>query len=480
MMFTVTTTQDQSDGATADGLSLREAIALANARPGADRIVFAAGPGDAFEAGGLIRLTQGELEITDAVVIDGTAAGGAVVITGDALGDDALLDDGPITDVRASLPANRTAPNLLADNSRVFTITNPDAETTLAGLTVTGGSGRGAASNDYSGGGIRSLANLVGRELIVSGNGFFVGEEQEDFQDGGGLAVYANLELYDSDISNNFVSGETKRGGGIFAKNAFLFNSEITANSVATDGFGGGIFANNITIIDSIVSFNSAGGLNIGYGGGLYGNNIVVIESNIKSNSVSGADIAAHGGGISGVFDDPFDGFETRNGSVFLMNSIVNGNSISGGNSGAGISAATVTAVGTEISENTIPVFGSGAAISADHIWLMDSLISDNVIGDADTPGIVAETVVAINTTFFNNVSTIPIIPSIQAILASDVILYGVTVTGGIAQSERMTLSAAVSANNLKLKNSLILGNGLNFIAVDGSSGNNSSLEGGE
>jgi len=52
------------------GLSLREAIVLANANPGTDLITFAHGMGDAFEGGGTIYLTLGtELHIGSDITI---------------------------------------------------------------------------------------------------------------------------------------------------------------------------------------------------------------------------------------------------------------------------------------------------------------------------------------------------------------------------------------------------------------------------
>ena len=68
----------------------------------------------------LIRLTQGELSISDGLTIDGSSVGG-VVITGDADGDDVTLAGTHITDVTASLGGTAgAADDLLDDNSRVL------------------------------------------------------------------------------------------------------------------------------------------------------------------------------------------------------------------------------------------------------------------------------------------------------------------------------------------------------------------------
>ena len=108
----VNTTLDEFDGGIVDGdVSLRDAIAAANAAAGADDIGFDAAVFNG-EAGDILRLTQGQIAITDALTIDG---GAGVTITGDADGDDVTLAGG-ITDVDASLAA-RTASTTTAASS---------------------------------------------------------------------------------------------------------------------------------------------------------------------------------------------------------------------------------------------------------------------------------------------------------------------------------------------------------------------------
>ena len=89
--FTVTTTLDENDANPTEanpggaGLSLREALVLANDNPGADTIEFAAGAGEAFENGGTITLTNGQLVGGESVTILGDADGdgNGVVLDGD-------------------------------------------------------------------------------------------------------------------------------------------------------------------------------------------------------------------------------------------------------------------------------------------------------------------------------------------------------------------------------------------------------------
>ena len=84
-----------------DGISLREAVEASNNTPGSDTITF---DGSVFTGGAnsLVRLTGGELGITEDLTIDGST-GTDIVITGDRAGDDTTLPGTFITDVTAGL-----------------------------------------------------------------------------------------------------------------------------------------------------------------------------------------------------------------------------------------------------------------------------------------------------------------------------------------------------------------------------------------
>ncbi|MEO1613933.1 MAG: hypothetical protein AAFU55_16485, partial [Pseudomonadota bacterium] len=129
--FIVTTLADENDSGASvanpggTGLSLREAVALANNAAGADTILFDQG------LAGTIRLTLDEISITDDLTINGGEAfeSNLITISGDSLGDDVLADG--VTDLAAS-----TAGGYLSDNTRIFTAT---ADLTLQSLIITGG-----------------------------------------------------------------------------------------------------------------------------------------------------------------------------------------------------------------------------------------------------------------------------------------------------------------------------------------------------
>lgn len=208
-VFTVDNVNDSGPG------SLRDAIAMANATAGVpDEIVF----DPAVFTGGtnsLIRLTSGELQITDTLTIDGTT-GTDVVITADADGDDALVAGTYISDVGASFGGVAGAEDdLLDDNSRVLNISAATGDLTLSGLTITGGrtTGDNAFSDTtHSGGGIRFLSDgtLTFNNSNVSGNstaGFSA--------DGGGIyTCVGDVILTSSTLNGNGTAGVFAAGGG--------------------------------------------------------------------------------------------------------------------------------------------------------------------------------------------------------------------------------------------------------------------------
>ena len=250
-------------------LSLREAVALANANPGPDTISF-----DPSLNGGTIDLTNGELAITDSVTIQGP---GASNLTIDAQRQSRIfeVDDGD----------NNTNINVEIDG---LTLTGGN----VAGSNVGGGILMPVPGN--AGGAILSYENLIVRDSAITGNttfGYGGGIFAETF--GGGTMT----------IENSTVSGNSAGwcGGGVYAESyyggtATIRNSTISGNT--SDGAGAGVFANSqsggtVAIQNSTISGNISGW----QGGGIFVESNANATATIQDSTISG-NVAFTGGGI--------------------------------------------------------------------------------------------------------------------------------------------------------------------------------------
>ena len=245
LLATLTVNSLGDDTLADDSLTtLREAISAANTDPDADTITFDA---DVFSGGVnscLIRLTQGELVITESLTIDASSATD-VVITGDANGDDTLIPGTFITDVAGSFSGEAgAADDLLDDNSRVlnFALRSTDrfantGDLTLTGLTVTGGRTTGDNADffdfTHSGGGVRFLSSgdLLLNSSTVRGN-----STAGDHADGGGMFTAGSVSLTNSTVSGNSTTGERAGGGGIYMNDGGLILTSSTVSGNSTTG----------------------------------------------------------------------------------------------------------------------------------------------------------------------------------------------------------------------------------------------------
>lgn len=248
--FVVSKTADTADGTCNADCSLREAIIAANASAGADRIVLGSGltytltlgPAD---ASGTVAAGSGDLDITDALTIDGN---GSTV-------DAASLD-------------------------RVFDIQGSFL-VTINGLTIKNGLASGFLS---FGGGLNIRgATVVLNNSSVTSNSTAIETGARDA--GGGIAVVGSFStpggvatLASLTLNNSTVSGNTGlNGGGILCVlcSLTITNSTISGNT-ASGGNGGGI---DVVGNASVLSMNG---------------------STLVSNGVTGA--SAQGGGLSVPF----------------------------------------------------------------------------------------------------------------------------------------------------------------------------------
>ncbi|MEP3480789.1 MAG: choice-of-anchor Q domain-containing protein, partial [Fuerstiella sp.] len=253
----------------ADGISLREAILAANSDPGADVIDFASDPGEAFSGGGTIVLTNGQLNITSELSIDGD-------IDGDNVADITISGN---------------------NSSRIFDIADSSPHTNLNGLTLTQG------NHSTEGGAVR-----VRRSSAKISNSVIDGNSAGRFG-GGILAFRSTVEIVSTTISNNEAGRD---GGGLeIAFGATTIASSTIVGNTAGDSGGGLIneFNNTLRVSNSTIANNTA---TLGHGGGIVssGSSFELINSTVTGNSA-----ATFGGGLVAWSNDT------------LQNTIVVGNS---------------------------------------------------------------------------------------------------------------------------------------------------------
>ena len=373
---------DEDDAVTSAGdVSLREAIGLVQADPTLDTITFA---GDAFTSpNSVIRLTLGELEITNSLSIDGTSVGG-VVITGDADDDDVTISGSNITDVSASF--GETAgddDDMLDDNSRVLRFSGSTGNLTLTNLTITGGRTTGGSA---SGGGIRfdSDGALSLFNSTLSGN-----STTGTAADGGGIRTSSgSVSLSNSTVSGNS-SGDN--GGGIysFSGSVSLSNSTLSGNSSGDDGGGIRTSSGSVSLSNSTLSGNSTTGTAADGGGIRTSSGSVSLSNSTVSGNSSGDD----GGGIFSF-----------SGSVSLSNSTLSGNSSDGDGGGIRTSSGSVSLSNSTLSGNSTAADGGGIFSTSGSVSLSNSTLSGNSSGD-DGGGIYTDdsTVLILNSTITGN-----------------------------------------------------------------------------
>ena len=329
---------DELDNTGTDlGCSLREAISVANANDPTiepacvvDTTADPLGTNDKVQLGaGTYTLSRtgfgedandhGDLDVTQALTIDGAGAGptgGTTISTASGWTDRVLQALG--------------------------------GGLTVSDLTVTGG-----AEPSQGGGGIRADSGvpLTLQQARITGN------KTDANGGGGGVFAAGPLTVTDSEISSNVA---TTQGGGISSFGPTDISSSVIKDNKAEAAgttSGGGIDANfsDVTVTHSVVSGNQAnntsGGSVTGIqrGGGFDFENASTQSLTIKSSTVSGNSLSggtgAHGGGI-----------EVGTGSMKLVNSTLTGNTLS----------ATTNQV------------GSGLALESHHADVINSTVGVN------------------------------------------------------------------------------------------------------
>ncbi|MFO0810423.1 MAG: choice-of-anchor Q domain-containing protein [Gemmataceae bacterium] len=278
-------------------------------------------------------------------------------------------------------------------NQRVFDVRS-GVFTTIAGLTIAGGSGYGVTNG---GGGVRNLGTLVARGVVFSGNSATFGLGSL-----GGAVYNSGSAFFDScDFSYNFASAQLGRavqtapqlaaGGAIYSAGGridlvgcnFRQNSALAGSFGKADALGGAVYATNtdVTVRDSYFFGNLARADSAHLG-------------NFLPASATGGALAVQGGTL------------TVAASTFAFNSTAAQENAIGGaiaiDGGAALVARNVTVsnntvtgspVGLAVS-STAFVGGAGIAVLQGTVSLDSVTVADNAARMADPTGFFAQNVI--------------------------------------------------------------------------------------
>ena len=422
--FTVTTRLDLVDPN--DGkLSLREAVAAANATTAADTVVF----GSAIE-GRTLALTGGELVLSQDISIDGDqdGDGNRVTLSG---GDNSRLFriDGTASDVQLR---DLTLTEGNAHDGNGGAILLGSGSLTVANCTVSDSGMSSDEVGEFAGGG--GIYAASGTKLAVIGcnlvSNYIARPDTVARLGGGAIATGTSTEVLirDSLLADNTSNG---RVGGAVAMQGYsrltVEDSVITGNT-AVDASGAGIWAtrgNEISIARTLISDNSGVG-----GGGLFTfySEVSITDStlvgNVTAHRFSGSGAAIFGrGGTLAIRNTTITGNEANRlenysytaggGGLFLDRGIILelDNSIIAGNSAVGPGTIGPDIAGTITFSNGHNVFGSdvqgnvagdveniapgavfaaidpatgGGLVNADGIVPLEAAVTNPALGGAD------------------------------------------------------------------------------------------------
>lgn len=319
MTFVVDTVSDNS----ADGVTLRDAIADANANPGSDGIKFADG------LAGTITLTGGELTVTDDLRVFGP-------------GRDVLTID-----------ANNA--------SRIFNSVTPGVSLDLKGMHLTNGSTLGLGGAVLSNNGDK----VTLRELRVSNNRALDGGGAL-IQSPAGSALILDVEF----IDNTATAGA---GGGLYVfapagtDGVQVSRSSFNGNTALT-GPGGAAYVSAATrqvtiyfndVVDNTAPANDAGGMFVD------GDSVSLFGGTFINNSA---------GGNHGALDVVSQTLDTQVRAVEFR-----GNTAFSRGAGRITSGGAVEVRGTTVTDNTAEIIAGFEITAVTNVDITDSVFDGNV-----------------------------------------------------------------------------------------------------
>ncbi|TWT90756.1 hypothetical protein Mal64_11530 [Pseudobythopirellula maris] len=372
---------DEADGDLSWGdVSLREAIAMANAQPGPNRIFFDLTQGDP----NLIELTMGEIVITESLHIEGYGAESLTIDAGN--GADGVFGTG--------------------DGYRVFNIDDGDddalIDVTIEELTLTGGDVRLASGGGFGGGsGVSHGGTVYSRE---------------------------NLTIVDSLFIDNAASGV---GGAISHREGALTitGSEFVGNLAGGDGGAVSVSHSNGTLIErSVFTANESRGR-----GGAINSSWADLE--VRDSLMSGNTSLRNGGGISSWnhTNQPF--------TTLIENSTLSGNTSDQSFGGAlHLYGATTTLRGSTVYANR-SYNGGSIAVTRDSfpttLLLENTIVAGGAdlggaaVGEFDSPFGVSGVVIEADYSLIGSLGTAPLTGN-HALLNIDPLLGPLADNGGL------------------------------------------------
>ena len=336
-LMTAVVVNSTSDADAAGTVTLRDAIATANASDTATQITFDAA---VFATPQTIVLGGTQLSLTNtaqSTTITGPAGG--VTVSGNnasrvldvAANVTASLDD-------VSVTAGSTPTGSGAGIYNAGTLTFADAAVTNCTC--------GSSSVHFGGGGILNANVITLTNATVSGN--TANGRGGGLENYGGYTGYASATVTNSTFTQNLNEFE---GGGAISSDV-----DVYAGTTA-------LTLNNDTISDN-TTVSDGGGILL---------DASVTGATITNCTVTG-NVAAHWGG--GLGNDA--------GSATIVSSTFAGNSVStaGASRGGGIqSTGTLTVSDSTLSGNTTPFLGGGLDALGGRVTLTDSTVADNTAG---------------------------------------------------------------------------------------------------
>ncbi|NCR10802.1 MAG: endo-1,3-1,4-beta-glycanase ExsH, partial [Microcystis aeruginosa LG13-11] len=440
----VNTTIDENDGSATigSGLSLRDAVAIANNSPNTPYIIKLKS-GTTYELTYVNDTTTGDRSLrtqgTITIEADGTALASIVNNASPIPGQ-----NGNNFIINSFLYSGLTLNNLYISNKAGRGIFNWGT-LALNNNTITG-------NTAGWGGGIHNLGTLTLNNNTITGNTANIV--------GGGIFNGGTGTLT---LTNNTITGNTasNRGGGIANWGTLtLNNNTITGNTANYDGGGGIHNLGTLTLNNNTITGNTAN-----YdGGGIYNSAGTLTLNN---NTITG-NTAISGGGISNS-----TGTLTLNNNTITGNTAISGggiynaagtltltNNTISGNSGGGISnsTGTLTLTNNTITGNTTNYDGGGIANWAGTLTLNNNTISGNTT-NYDGGGISNGGTLTLNNNTISGNTAKYWGGGIHNDYGGTLTLTNNTITGNTAGSDGGGIRNSYGAGKLTLTNNTITGN---------------------